>query len=259
MSCVQALAPMSPGRLRAAPLRIVRTGQRGDHEHTPRIRGPPPAVGDRGRLSRRHGTEAVASFARAQRARSGDQSRRPREPPSHVFHGVAPTKAVAKIASDLHKPDGLTVVLRTRSSQFLAPISCAKILGVGPKTAERLQELGLELIETFRSTTRPGPGGAPRSVRGILHRRCVGHDADQVVEPSGPPSRSAPRPRSIETSKRRPSVARARSPRPSLHEQLLQEKYAFRTVGLKAGIPTRDPHPSRSLKIHTTTWTRSSS
>src|SRR3989454_9198149 len=61
--------------------------------------------------------------------------------------GIAPTKAVAKIASDFEKPDGLTVVARDDVAAFLAPISVRKILGVGPKTAERLKELGLEMIE----------------------------------------------------------------------------------------------------------------
>src|SRR5439155_825280 len=58
--------------------------------------------------------------------------------------GVAPTKAIAKIASDLQKPDGLTVVAPDEVVAFLAPISVRKILGVGPKTGERLKELGLE-------------------------------------------------------------------------------------------------------------------
>jgi len=46
----------------------------------------------------------------------------------------------------------------------------------------------------------------------------------------------------------------------SLHEQLLQEKYAFRTVGLKARYSNFETHTrSRSLKIHTTDLDRSSS
>src|SRR2546429_7280589 len=60
--------------------------------------------------------------------------------------GIAPTKAVAKIASDFEKPDGLTVVARDDVAAFLAPVSVPKILGLGPKTADRLKELGPQLL-----------------------------------------------------------------------------------------------------------------
>jgi len=62
--------------------------------------------------------------------------------------GVAPNKFLAKLASDLEKPDGLTVVPFSRSKivKFLAPLPIARIWGVGPVTAEQLYALGIELI-----------------------------------------------------------------------------------------------------------------
>ena len=60
--------------------------------------------------------------------------------------GVAPCKFVAKIASDLEKPDGLTVVEEGRVREFLAPLPIERMWGVGPKTAPRLRELGFATL-----------------------------------------------------------------------------------------------------------------
>jgi len=52
--------------------------------------------------------------------------------------GVATSKSVAKIASDMDKPDGLTVVLPGEETIFLSPLKVRQLWGVGPKTAEKL-------------------------------------------------------------------------------------------------------------------------
>jgi nucleotidyltransferase/DNA polymerase involved in DNA repair len=60
--------------------------------------------------------------------------------------GVAANKFVAKVASDLKKPDGLVVVEPGREKEFLAPLPIARLWGVGPKTEAHLKALGLERI-----------------------------------------------------------------------------------------------------------------
>jgi DNA polymerase-4 len=60
--------------------------------------------------------------------------------------GVAPCKFVAKIASDLRKPDGLVVVLPEDVRAFLAPLPVEKMWGIGPKTAPKVRELGIATL-----------------------------------------------------------------------------------------------------------------
>ncbi|MBI5420534.1 MAG: DNA polymerase IV [Deltaproteobacteria bacterium] len=63
-----------------------------------------------------------------------------------VSAGVAGNKLVAKIASDLHKPNGLTVVPRGKEKEFLEPLPVGKLWGVGKVTQEALKELGVRTI-----------------------------------------------------------------------------------------------------------------
>ena len=60
--------------------------------------------------------------------------------------GVAPNKFLAKLASDLNKPDGLTVIPPGREAETIAPLSVTRIWGVGPRTAERLEAMDIHTI-----------------------------------------------------------------------------------------------------------------
>jgi DNA polymerase-4 len=60
--------------------------------------------------------------------------------------GVAAVKMVAKIASDMRKPDGLTVVEPGTERAFLAPLPLGRLWGIGPKTLPRLEAAGLRTI-----------------------------------------------------------------------------------------------------------------
>lgn len=71
-----------------------------------------------------------------------------------VSIGVAPNKLVAKIASDFHKPDGLTVVHPHKVEGFLAPLAVRKLRGVGPRTEEALAKLGIETVADLRRVER---------------------------------------------------------------------------------------------------------
>jgi DNA polymerase-4 len=82
--------------------------------------------------------------------------------------GVAPNKFLAKLASDLNKPDALTVITEEEKVHVLAPLPVSKIWGVGKVTEQRLQELGIKTI-----------GGLQQFPVDELHRR-LGNVAEHL-------------------------------------------------------------------------------
>ncbi len=68
--------------------------------------------------------------------------------------GLAGSKLVAKVASDLQKPDGLVVVPRGEERSFLDPMPVRVIPGVGPATAERLRRVGVHTVGELAAVSR---------------------------------------------------------------------------------------------------------
>lgn len=65
--------------------------------------------------------------------------------------GVAPNKFLAKIASDVNKPDGLCVVKPAQVDAFLLPLPVGRIPGVGKVMQERLRALGVDTVAQLRT------------------------------------------------------------------------------------------------------------
>jgi DNA polymerase-4 len=95
--------------------------------------------------------------------------------------GVAPSKFVAKIASDADKPDGLVTVMPHQVRDFLDPLPVSRIPGVGQVTGQQLAEMGIERIEQLAATdeatliARFGRRGHD------LYERAHGRDDDPVT------------------------------------------------------------------------------
>ena len=70
-----------------------------------------------------------------------------------VSVGVAASKFVAKIASDMHKPDGCTVIEPGTEPARLAPLPIERMWGVGPKTAPRLHAAGIHTFADLQQRT----------------------------------------------------------------------------------------------------------
>ncbi len=68
-----------------------------------------------------------------------------------VSVGVGPNRLIAKIASDFHKPDGLTVVRPRQIQEFLDPLKVRQLHGVGPATEKVLNDLGVGTIADLRA------------------------------------------------------------------------------------------------------------
>ena len=99
--------------------------------------------------------------------------------------GVAPNKFLAKIASGWKKPDGLTVVAPERIEKFLQGLPVDALWGVGPVTAARLRERGIEKLIDVRARTVEELTGIVGMHAEWLVDLAHGRD-DRPVEPNRP-------------------------------------------------------------------------
>jgi len=100
--------------------------------------------------------------------------------------GVACNKFLAKIASDLRKPDGLVVVPETGTDAFLRDLPISRLWGVGPKTEERLKPLGIRTIGQMAAIPREALVRSLGSLGDHLHQLSHGID-DRPVVPNWEP------------------------------------------------------------------------
>lgn len=104
--------------------------------------------------------------------------------------GVAPNKFLAKIASAWQKPDGLTVIAPRRVESFLQQLPADALWGVGPKTAARLRERGIERLVDIRTADPAVLREAVGRMAEWLSRLAQGHD-DRPVQPHRPAKSSS--------------------------------------------------------------------
>ena len=95
--------------------------------------------------------------------------------------GVAPNKFLAKIASGWQKPDGLTVIAPERVEPFLRSLPVDALWGVGPVTARKLRERGIEKLIDVRSADPERLREAVGSLANWLQRLSHGIDDRPVI------------------------------------------------------------------------------
>lgn len=155
--------------------------------------------------------------------------------------GVAPNKLLAKLASEWHKPNGIFILMPEQVTDKLWPLPCKKVNGIGPKTSEKLESLGINNLHDLAHTDAQELIDAFGPTYGAwLHRIAWGHDERPLVTDSTPVSMSR------ETTFERDLHARTDKAELSalfthLCERVaadLQRKgYAGRTVGVKIRFP----------------------
>ncbi len=109
----------------------------------------------------------------------------------NVSIGAGATKSIAKIASDLEKPDGLVVVAPGEEQNFLAPLPVGKLWGIGPKTAERLLQDGIHTIGDLMSKSEDWYARRFGKRGDNIRARALGYDDDPVQTERSPKSVSA--------------------------------------------------------------------
>jgi DNA polymerase IV (DinB-like DNA polymerase) len=97
--------------------------------------------------------------------------------------GVGPNKLVAKTAADIKKPSGLTVVASEHARLFLAPLPVSRLVGVGVKTKERMQALGIETLSDLSNYDMQKLIAVfGKSLATYFHNASLGIDDEPVQE-----------------------------------------------------------------------------
>ncbi|NLG68360.1 MAG: DNA polymerase IV [Firmicutes bacterium] len=94
--------------------------------------------------------------------------------------GIAPNKLLAKLASELSKPDGLMVIEPGDVDRVLAPLPVERLPGVGPRTGERLRRLGITTVADLRARSRSFLGSHLGRLGQVLYEFAHGIDLRPV-------------------------------------------------------------------------------
>lgn len=151
--------------------------------------------------------------------------------------GIAPNKLLAKICSDLEKPDGVTILEMRDIPARIWPLQVRKINGVGPKAAARLGALGIRTIGELAAADRDWLARHfGRSYGTWLHDAARGRDERPVVTHSEPKSvsRETTFERDLHPARDRPLLSDAFTHLCTrVSDDLARKGYAGRTVGIK--------------------------
>ncbi len=154
--------------------------------------------------------------------------------------GIAPTRGVAKIASDHDKPDGLTVVPPEAVTGFLADLPLEALHGVGPVTAETLHGLCLETIGDIAAVD-PSVLEEHFGERGHdLAARARGEGPSEVIPQGKPKSLSRESSLGGATAEYERIADTVRTLAEAVAERAEAHDAQYRTVGIKVVTPPFD-------------------
>jgi DNA polymerase IV (DinB-like DNA polymerase) len=162
--------------------------------------------------------------------------------------GVAPSMSAAKVASDHDKPDGLVVVEPGEVHSFMKPLSVEAVHGVGPVTARKFREMGIETAGDLAAAD-PTHIESEFGQRGLEVYRFARGDDDRPVEPKGKPKslnrESAFTEATANTDAKR---ERVRVLAADVAERAQREGALYQTIGIKIVEPPFDVNTrARSL------------
>jgi DNA polymerase IV (DinB-like DNA polymerase) len=147
--------------------------------------------------------------------------------------GVAPNKAIAKISSDYQKPDGLTTVTPDQAQSFLRPLPVSRISGVGKKTTEVLQKVGIKTIGDLAKF----PAGRIVELFGksgiVLWQIANGIDETPVVTSYDIKSISTETTFEQDIEERKIVLETLDRQAKEVHARAVQDGFLWRTIGLK--------------------------
>ena len=147
--------------------------------------------------------------------------------------GIAPNKSIAKIASEMKKPDGLTVVLPGEVREFLAPLPVDKISGVGKKTGEFLRKMDVETIGQLSQV--PAKKLTEWFGKGGVWLWAIANGLEETPVEERPLRKSISVEQTFERDIRNKATVREALEAlvDEVHDRLMGEGLFFRTVGIK--------------------------
>ena len=102
--------------------------------------------------------------------------------------GIGPNKLIAKIASDMQKPDGLTVVEPKHAEKFLEPLAIRKIPGIGPKTELLFRKKGIAAVRDLKKFSSDEMADMLGKWGTALYEKIRGRDNAPIEESGAPKS-----------------------------------------------------------------------
>jgi len=156
--------------------------------------------------------------------------------------GLAPNKFLAKIASDLRKPDAFVIVREGEIEAFLRDLPISRLWGVGPKTEQRLHEMGFRTIGQVAMATRESLVRSLGSLGEHLYQLSRGHDERPVVPNWEPKSVSSETTFDEDTSDRELLVRTILDLSDHVAERLRKDNYRTRRVTLKLRYSSFSTH-----------------
>ena len=164
--------------------------------------------------------------------------------------GMGPNKLIAKIASDFRKPDGLTLVRSEDVLAFLRPLEPRKLPGIGPKTDAVLKGMDITSIGKLRRLRKDQLAGTFGKFGADMWEMVRGIDNSPLIESWEPKSIGRQITFERDTKDKALLHKTLEKMAEEIKEQLLAERYLFRTVTLIVRYENFDTHDkSRSMKV----------
>ena len=147
--------------------------------------------------------------------------------------GIASSKSVAKIASDMEKPNGITEVISGREAEFLAPLPVGKISGIGRKTRHLFEEKGITTVGELAQASEEFLEEEIGDFSVCFKYIAMGQD-DRPVQPyEGMESISRERTFLEDVGDEELIMSRLRKLSGLVHNYAIKHRVRYRTIGIK--------------------------
>ena len=147
--------------------------------------------------------------------------------------GVGPNKLIAKIAADQQKPDGLTIIKPEQAEAFLFSLPVSRLIGVGVKTKEKMQALGINTIgDLAKHDVQKLIAVFGKALGTYFHNASQGLDDEPVQEKAEVESISRISTLKQNTCDLNLILEKTNQLCDDIHAVIMQQELAFKTVGI---------------------------